>query len=186
MGGYARIVHQKHIVASEKVDAAWLKTLAEDPAHLALLQAVGFQSLMLAPLLARGKAAGLLLVGSTESARTYTPADLSLIELLATVTAATLATLDLERREAALNARLDNVTHAARELAHLVNNDLTLPVGAIEILIDRPDISPELREMIVAAASDLAAAEQHIRDFHQLVRGEPTAQPGVRPSHGRR
>jgi len=63
-----------------------------------------------------------------------------------------------------------------------VNNDLTLPVGALEILLDRPEHPPELREMLTAAASDLSAAELHIRGFHQLARGEtPTALSNRRP-----
>jgi GAF domain-containing protein len=176
--GYARIVLQARPVAVEEVTPAWLKGLAEGSTHLSLLQAVDFKSLVLAPMVARGKATGLLVVGSTGRARQYAPAEQSTIELLATLAASVLAVWDLERREAALHARLDDLVRAARELAHDVNNTLTLPVGSIEIALDRPELGGELREMLAAAASDLAAAEQQIRAFHGLVRGESTSPPG--------
>jgi hypothetical protein len=55
-------------------------------------------------------------------------------------------------------------------LAHLLNNDLTMPVGVIELLLDRNDSTPDLREMLRAAAHDLGALEQHVRAFHELTR----------------
>jgi len=179
--GYARIVLQARLVAVEEVTPAWLEGIAGNAAHLSLLQAVNFKSLVLAPMVARGKATGLLVVGSTGRARRYAPAERSTIELFATLAASVLAVWDLERREAALRARLDDLVHAARELAHDLNNTLTLPVGSIEIVLDRPELGGELREMMAAAASDLAAAEQQIRAFHGLVRGESTSLPGSRP-----
>jgi GAF domain-containing protein len=128
--------------------------------------------------MARGKPAGLLLIGSTSRARQYTGGEQAVLQVLAALAASALAVRERERREAALQHRLEGLVLAARELAHLVNNDLTLPVGTLEILLDRPDQPAELREMLAAAASDLSAAEQHIRGFHQLARGEtPTAGP---------
>jgi GAF domain-containing protein len=175
----ARIAHGgSMLVVQEDAGPSWLETLTEDAQHRALLRAAGCRSVVLAPLVARGTALGLLLLASTGDTREYSGADISLIGLLGGALASTLAVWASERREAALNGRLDDLILAARELAHLVNNDLTLPVGALEILLDRPEHPPEIREMLTAAASDLTAAEQHIRGFHQLARGETPGLPG--------
>lgn len=173
--GYTRLILDGQPVTLTEIDPAWLEELAQRPEHLQLWQAVGLKSAVLVPLSTRGKALGLLLVGATSNAREYTGGELALIRLLAALTASALAMRERERREAALQRRLDELILAARELAHLVNNDLTLPVGALEILLDRPEHPAEVREMLAAAASDLSAAEQHIRGFHQLARGETPA-----------
>jgi GAF domain-containing protein len=172
--GYARLVLDGRVVSLTEIAPDWLDALAQTPEHLTLLKAVGLTSAVFAPLATRGRAIGLLLIGSTGRARPYADGALTLIQMLAARVASTLAVRELERREAALQGRLDELIRAARELAHLVNNDLTLPVGTLEILLDRPDHPAELREMLAAAASDLSAAEHHIRGFHRLARGETT------------
>jgi GAF domain-containing protein len=169
---YARIALDGQAVMIPEVTPTWLEGLAHGPSHLALLQAIDLRSVVLAPLATRGKPTGLLLVGTTGHARPYTSSEVALIQLLATLAASTLAGHTIEQREVALQRRLDALNRAARELAHLVNNDLTLPVGTLELLLDRPEYSAELREMLAAAASDLAAAERHIRGFHELARGD--------------
>lgn len=52
-----------------------------------------------------------------------------------------------------------------------------MPVGVVELLMDRSDFSPDLREMLQAASKDLAALEQHVREFHLLMRTQ-AGQPG--------
>src|SRR5205823_4275032 len=45
-------------------------------------------------------------------------------------------------------ARLDGVRLAAREMAHLLNNDLAVAVGLVELLQGRSDLPPRLREVL--------------------------------------
>jgi signal transduction histidine kinase len=67
-------------------------------------------------------------------------------------------------------ARLDGVRLAAREMAHLLNNDLAVAVGLVELLQGRTDMPPRLRELLSDAAESLEAAAQHIDDFQDVVR----------------
>jgi hypothetical protein len=47
-----------------------------------------------------------------------------------------------------------------------------MPVGVIELLMDRTSLDPDLRDMLRAAAHDLGALEQHIRAFHVTMRAQ--------------
>ena len=82
--------------------------------------------------------------------------------MLAGVAAAAL--VGLER------AQLVAVTLAARELAHVLNNDLALPVGAMELLKEDPALLPHLRQIVEEAGAGLASAAGHVRRLQQVVR----------------
>lgn len=60
----------------EHVDDEFLAAIANDEEHLRALQAVGLQSAVYLPLVARGRATGAMLLGVTvEARRSFTPAD---------------------------------------------------------------------------------------------------------------
>jgi hypothetical protein len=67
-------------------------------------------------------------------------------------------------------ARLDGVRLAAREMAHLLNNDLAVAFGLVEILHERTDLPPHLRNLLVEAVDSLDAVARHIEDFQGVVR----------------
>ena len=75
-------------------------------------------------------------------------------------------------------ARLDGVRLAAREMAHLLNNDLAVAVGLVELLQGRPDLPPRLRDLLADAAESLDAATRHIEDFQDVVRVAVKNTPG--------
>ena len=75
-------------------------------------------------------------------------------------------------------ARLDGVRLAAREMAHLLNNDLAVAVGMVELLQGRPDLPPRLRDLLADAADSLDAAARHIEDFQDVVRVAVKETPG--------
>jgi PAS domain S-box-containing protein len=68
--------------------------------------------------------------------------------------------------------RLEGILLAAREVGHLLNNDLTIPVGLVEVLQNRTDVPAHLRGLIEEAASGLTRAQQHVRQFQRVVRIE--------------
>jgi signal transduction histidine kinase len=76
------------------------------------------------------------------------------------------------QRAARAQERLEGAALAGRELAHALNNSLTMPVGVVELLLDRGVLSADLQEMIQAAASDLQALERQIRAFQELMRAQ--------------
>jgi DNA-binding response OmpR family regulator len=82
---------------------------------------------------------------------------------------------DLERSQA--DARLDGVRLAARELAHLLNNELAVAVTSLDILLLRPDLLPDLREQMGEVATYLDAAVRYVAQFQRVVRVETKSTP---------
>jgi CheY-like chemotaxis protein len=124
---------------------------------------------MAVPLLHEGRLLGSLMVAREDGGSPPSEDDVESLELLAGITAAAL--VGLER------AQLEAVTLAAREVAHVLNNDLALPVGVFELLQDDPDLPPHLREMMEGSAQGLAAAVEHVRRLQQIVRFERKQTP---------
>ncbi len=86
------------------------------------------------------------------------------------VTAAAAIVRGLLRDRELEQARLEGVQLAAREMAHLLNNDLAVAVGLIELLQERPELPPHLRELLDEAAGSLDSAAHHITDLQTVVR----------------
>jgi CheY-like chemotaxis protein len=114
------------------------------------------------PLLHEGRLVGGLVVRTGRDRLTSSNENVESLEMLAGVAAAAL--VGLER------AQLVAVTLAARELAHVLNNDLALPVGALELLKEDPALLPHLRQIVEEAGAGLAAAAGHVRRLQQVVR----------------
>jgi signal transduction histidine kinase/CheY-like chemotaxis protein len=81
-GGIGRVLRTGEPVIVPHVTAEWLRGIARDDAHFALLSAIGMASLLHAPLLFRGRTIGVLTLARTTSARSYTGADLPVVEEL--------------------------------------------------------------------------------------------------------
>jgi CheY-like chemotaxis protein len=114
------------------------------------------------PLLHEGRLVGGLVVRTDRDGLTFSAEDVESLEMLAGVAAAAL--VGLER------AQLVAVALAARELAHVLNNDLALPVGALELLKEDPDLPSHLRQIVGEAGLGLASAAGHVRRLQQVVR----------------
>ena len=67
-------------------------------------------------------------------------------------------------------ARLEGVQLAAREIAHLVNNDLAVAVGLVDLLQAQADLPPDLRALLQNASTSLDAAARHIEQLQSVVR----------------
>jgi signal transduction histidine kinase len=67
-------------------------------------------------------------------------------------------------------ARLEGVRLAAREMAHLLNNDLAVAVGFVDLLQEQIDVPPHLAELLEGAASSLYAAARHVEELQRVVR----------------
>jgi DNA-binding response OmpR family regulator len=82
---------------------------------------------------------------------------------------------NLERTQS--DARLEGVRLAARELAHLLNNELAVAVTSVDMLLHRADLIPDVREQIGEVATYLDAAVRYVAQFQQVVRVETKATP---------
>jgi PAS domain S-box-containing protein len=110
-----------------EVTDAWLRASAEDEEYFTTHRALAPRSLMIVPLVARGRTLGIITFASTaESGRRYGPADLSLAEGLASRAALTLD-----------NARLykdsQQATQARDEVLAVVSHDLRNPLNVISL-----------------------------------------------------
>jgi DNA-binding response OmpR family regulator len=66
--------------------------------------------------------------------------------------------------------RLEGVTLAAREIVHLLSNDLSLAVGSIELLRLQMDLMPNALVLLHQAETGLNAADRHLRSLQKVVR----------------
>jgi hypothetical protein len=85
-----------------------------------------------------------------------------------------LATAYANLREAneqlAGRSRLEGVVLAARALAHLLGNDLALPVGEVDMLRADPSLPPTVAASLATIAAGLDAAAQHVEQFQTVLR----------------
>jgi PAS domain S-box-containing protein len=77
------VVRRAESVLMGEVSDAWLREVAVDERHHALIKAVGFHCIMSVPLLARGRALGALTFLAVRPALRYTQADLTMAQDLA-------------------------------------------------------------------------------------------------------
>jgi PAS domain S-box-containing protein len=76
-----------------------------------------------------------------------------------------------------LDARLEGVLLASRELAQLLNNSLVLPVGVMDVLLTQTNLSPSLRSLVEDAAGALDTAAEQVTQFGKVVRVETRETP---------
>ncbi|MCC7371018.1 MAG: hypothetical protein IT306_21570 [Chloroflexi bacterium] len=67
-------------------------------------------------------------------------------------------------------ARLDGVRLAAREIAHLLNNDLAVSVGALDLLRHCEDLPPALHDLVERALAGISAATAHVERLQRVQR----------------
>jgi signal transduction histidine kinase/CheY-like chemotaxis protein len=154
-----------------EVSDAGLACIARDDRHLELLRAIGFQSTMSVPLIARGRTLGTLMLATAESGRRYTSTDLVLAE-------------DLARRAALAmdNARLFNDLHASDRaksevLAHM-SHEIRMPIsgvlGMTDLLLET-DLDAEQHDFVATihtSGKALLAMINGILDFSKIEAGK--------------
>jgi PAS domain S-box-containing protein len=83
-----------------------------------------------------------------------------------------------ELRQARLReGRLEGVTLAARDLAHILNNDLAVGVAALDLLQQRGRLPADLHELVGDAAAALEHAAHHVEKLQRVVRIETRDTP---------
>jgi hypothetical protein len=66
-------------------------------------------------------------------------------------------------------ARLTRVAQAGRELAHTVNNLLSLPLGVLELLEAQAGVPADLHSLVTAAREALASAAIQAQEYQALA-----------------
>jgi len=75
-------------------------------------------------------------------------------------------------------ARLEGIQLAAREIAHLVNNDLAVTVGTLDLLRTRRDMPAPVLELLDQALAGLSAASGHVERLQRVQRVVTRETPG--------
>jgi PAS domain S-box-containing protein len=110
-----------------EVSEAWLRAASEDDAHFATLRQLAPRSIMIVPLVARGRTLGAITFAcGAESGRRYGPADLTLAEGLAGRAALTIDNARLYKQS-------QQATRARDEVLAVVSHDLRNPLNVISL-----------------------------------------------------
>jgi PAS domain S-box-containing protein len=124
----------------------------------------GARAVLAVPMIHRGVLLGSMSVSQLRSARRFQQDDARRLELLASAAAMTLAGM---ARQRTAGARL-----ATREAAHLLNNDLTVTMGSLDMLRQADDLPPALGPLVDTALNSLSQAADHLAQLQQLRRVE--------------
>ena len=116
----ARVLRTGESVLVPRVTPEWLRTVARDDAHWALLSAMGMVSVVHAPLLLRGRAIGVLTLARTGSGERFRASDLAVAEELCDRAAVAIE----HARLAEASERRAREGHAMAEIARVLAETL--------------------------------------------------------------
>jgi signal transduction histidine kinase len=148
-GGVMEVLRtgQPHILP--EIDDAVLQAVAHAPEHLELLHAIGFASMMIVPLTARGARLGAITFISSTPERRFGPDDLALAEELGRRAAQAIDNAQLYR-EAQEAVRLRDIFFSVA--AHELKTPLTSLLGQAQLLQRRGQREGTLNERDLRAA----------------------------------
>lgn len=166
----------------EVVDDAGLVSIAQDAEHLELLRSGKPHSLILAPLTARDKLLGVLLLVSVRPERSFDGEDLRLAEELARRAA-------LAVDNARLYAQAQNAIAARDQLLAVVSHDLRNPLGVVMmgtsflrelVPADDPQVERQL-DMIGRSAEHMHRMIEDLLDVARVDAGRLSVDPAPVP-----
>ena len=177
--GMSHVVRTGETVFHPKVTAEHLKAIARDEEHLRLLQQVGFSSVIIVPLVARGHTLGALSFICTDPETAFSEADVQFAKELArraalAVDNARLYKEAVESREEAEAANRAKSTFLAN-MSHEIRTPLTTVTGFLPILEESsPGDRKKYLELIQSGAERLKAMLESIMTLSQLEAGKTT------------
>jgi PAS domain S-box-containing protein len=144
----------------QEVPETVLESMAEDGAHLELLQRIAPVSIIVVPLSARGRILGVIILWTSESERHFGPRDLTLAEELASRAA-------LAIDNACLHERSEQATRTRDEVLRVVAHDLRTPLNVISLSADTLlKRSPEQR---ATDTRPLESIRKAVKRSHRLI-----------------
>lgn len=159
-----RVLETGRPVLAAQVDPAWLDALSLSPEHRRLMEALGGQSVMFVPLVARGRTLGVLSVVSQDPDRRYQDRDLDFLEDLASRTALAVDNAWLYREASrAVAARDEFVAIATHELRTPLSA-LQLQLASLWRALDKDVPGPPERQKL-----GLASAQRQAERLSHLV-----------------
>jgi signal transduction histidine kinase/CheY-like chemotaxis protein len=139
--GIGRVLRTGEPVLVPQVSLGWLRSVARDEAHLALLTNIGIVSLVHAPLLMRGQTIGVLTLARTRPGQRYGAADLAVAEELCDRAAVALEHIRLAEASERRAREGHAMAEVARVLAETLDPSLVwqrIAAGVRTLLDDAP------------------------------------------------
>ncbi len=176
--GVPRVLRTGEAVLYQEVSDSLLEAKAVDAEHLGVLWAMGPRSLIVAPLLARGRPLGAISFVSVSPRRRYGPAELALAEELAARCA---LAVDNARLYQAVQQAMETRDQFLAGAAHDLKTPLTAVRGYAQLLIrqlsrmDGPQAEKctgEARQIVQSAVKMQALIDQ-LLDVARLQSGQP-------------
>jgi serine phosphatase RsbU (regulator of sigma subunit) len=104
----ARVIASGRPVLLRRVPQAMLRRTARDEGHLRLLRRLGLRSVMVAPLIGRGRPLGAITLATAESGRRYGPGDVAFVQELAATAALAIENARLHQERSRVAQILQN------------------------------------------------------------------------------
>ena len=159
--------------AAERREPVILNTYQDSALAVTPALQAGLVAVVATPLLHEARLLGVVTVATDVPGRHFEQDDAALLELLASLAAATLVGLERSRLEGALLA--------ARTAQHALNNQLALTVGYTDVLATDLSLPPDLREMAGEALSGAQAASTTLEELQRITHLEEIDQSGPGP-----
>jgi signal transduction histidine kinase len=171
-------------VLAAQVPRAFLESAAESPAHLEALQQLGLSSLMVTPMVARGRILGAIAFIAADSRRVYGADDLALAKELAGRAALAVDNARLYESQRAARERAERAVKTRDEVLGIVAHDLRNPLSGIRMAAEvaQGDAVPEERrvQMLDTIIRSTERMDDLIQDLLDISRIESGAL-GVEP-----
>jgi GAF domain-containing protein len=129
----------------------------------------GAQAVLAVPLVHRDRVMGSISISHIATGPRFRPSDARRVEQLASTAALVLAGIERQRKA---GAQL-----AARKAAHLVNNDLTLTMGSLDLMRQSDDLPEGVDSLVDSALAGVSQAAKHLAQLQRLTRAETVSGP---------
>lgn len=131
---------------------------------------MGAKAVLAVPVLHGDVLMGSISLSQITTGRQFQPRDARRLTALASAAATTLAGIERQRM---VGARM-----VAREAAHLLNNDLQLTMGSLDLLQEVHGVPAEVGPLVDSAIEGVSRAAAHIAELQRMTRADG---PGMRP-----